>query len=172
MEGGGEAGARLLRDGSVAELYGKFDEGRPAESDRSDDGDDDFVVERIDRQDGEDRRIHRSRLSQSLTNPCETLISCSFRTRKDGRTSGECAQHLRITCDSSSGLICDFVHETHDREREGLVYLVYFLEARLGSFQDDSPLYPLDDFRVLQATIRHLAAREYFPHKYPVCPYI
>lgn len=97
MEGGGEAGARVLRDGNVAELYGKFDEGRPAESDRSDDGDDDFVVDRIDRQDGEDRRIHRSRLSQSLTNPCETLISCSFRTRKDGRTSGECAQHLRIT---------------------------------------------------------------------------
>lgn len=67
--GGGDAGARLLRDGNVAELYGKFDEDRPTEGDRSDDGDDDFAVDRIDRQDGEDRRIHRSRLSQSLTNP-------------------------------------------------------------------------------------------------------
>lgn len=96
MEGGGEAGAQVLRDGNVAELYGKFDEGRLVEGDRSDDGDD-FVVDRIDRQDGEDRRIHRRRLSQSLINPWETLISCSFRTRKDGRTSGLCAQHLRIT---------------------------------------------------------------------------
>jgi len=100
VEGGGEAGARVLRDGSVAELYDKFDEGRPAESDRSDDGDD-FAVDRIDRQDGEDRRIHRRRLSQSLINPWETLISCSFKTRKDGRTSGLCAQHLRITWNSN-----------------------------------------------------------------------
>lgn len=97
MEGGGEAGARVLRDGNVAELYGKVDEGRPAEGDRSDDDGDDFTVDRIDRQDGEDRRIHRRRLSQSLTKPWDTLISCSFRTRKDGRTSGQCAQHLRIT---------------------------------------------------------------------------
>lgn len=69
MEGGGEAGARVLRDGNVAELYGKFNEdGRPTEGERSDDGDD-FAVDRTDRQDGEDRRIHRRRLSQSLTNP-------------------------------------------------------------------------------------------------------
>lgn len=93
---GGEAGARILRDGNVAELYDRFDDGRPAEDDRSDDGDD-FAVGRIVRQEGEDRRIHRKRLSQSLTNPWETLISCSFKTRKDGRTSGQCAQHLRIT---------------------------------------------------------------------------
>ena len=66
---GGEAGARILRDdGNVAELYDRFDDGRPAEDDRSDDGDD-LAVDRIVRQEGEDRRIHRRRLSQSLTSP-------------------------------------------------------------------------------------------------------
>lgn len=49
MEGGGEAGARVLRDGSVAELYDRFDEaGKVADVDRSDDGDD-FAVDRIER---------------------------------------------------------------------------------------------------------------------------
>lgn len=69
MVDGGEAGARFLRDGNVAELYDRFDEGRVAEDDRSDDGDDDFAVDRLERQEGEDRRIHRRRLSQSLTSP-------------------------------------------------------------------------------------------------------
>lgn len=92
-EEGGETGARILRDGNVAELYDKLDEGK-LEDDRSNDGD---FVGWIERQEGEDRRTHRRRLSQSLTNPWETLISCSFKTRKDGRTSGQCAQHLRIT---------------------------------------------------------------------------
>lgn len=67
-EEGGDAGARILRDdGNVAELYDKFDEGS-AEGDRSDDGDFDAGCW-IERQEGEDRRIHRKRLSQSLTNP-------------------------------------------------------------------------------------------------------
>jgi len=48
VEGGGEAGARILRDGSVAELYDRFDEGKVADGDRSDDGDD-FAVDRIER---------------------------------------------------------------------------------------------------------------------------
>jgi len=53
----------------VAELYGRlFDEGEAAEGDRSDDGDD-FAVDRIERQEGEDRRMHPRRLSQSLTSP-------------------------------------------------------------------------------------------------------
>lgn len=63
---GGETGARILRDGNVAELYDRFDEGK-VEDDRSDDGD--LVVGWIERQEGEDRRTHRRRLSQSLTNP-------------------------------------------------------------------------------------------------------
>lgn len=48
MEDGGETGARVLRAGSVAELYDRFDESRVADGDRSDDGDD-FAVDRIER---------------------------------------------------------------------------------------------------------------------------
>lgn len=64
-----------MRDGNVAELYGRlFDEGEAVEGDRSDDGDD-FAVDRIERQEGEDRRMHPRRLSQSLTSPWETLTN-------------------------------------------------------------------------------------------------
>ena len=93
---GREADERVLRDdGSVDELYDdeEFEDGN-VEGDRSSDGD--FVVW-ADRLEGDDRRIHRRRLSQSLSRPWDTLISCSFRTRKDGRTSGQWAQHFRIT---------------------------------------------------------------------------
>lgn len=87
-EGGRDAGARDLRDdGNVAELYDddEFDDGN-IEGDRSSDGD---LAACIDRLEGDDRRIHRRRLSQSLSRPCDTLISCSFRTRNEGRTSGQ-----------------------------------------------------------------------------------
>lgn len=53
-----------------------------------------------------------------------------------------------------------------------MTHLVYLLKAGLGSFQYDPPLYPLDNFRVLQAAIRHFAAREHLPHKYSVCPHV
>lgn len=74
-------------DGSVDELYEdeEFDDGR-SDGDRSSDGD---FAAFIDRLDGDERRIHRKRLSQSLSRPCDTLISCSFSMRKDGRTSGQ-----------------------------------------------------------------------------------
>lgn len=65
-EEGSEAGARILReDGNVAELYDEFDDGR-MEGDRSSDGD---FAGWTDRLEGEDRRIHRRRLSQSLSRP-------------------------------------------------------------------------------------------------------
>lgn len=67
-EGGREAGARVLRDdGNVAELYDddELDDGS-IEGDRSSDGD---FAACIDRLEGDDRRIHRRRLSQSLSRP-------------------------------------------------------------------------------------------------------
>lgn len=49
LRGGGEAGARVLRDGNVAELYGRlFDEGEAVEGDRSN-GDVDLADDRIER---------------------------------------------------------------------------------------------------------------------------
>lgn len=67
-DGGRKAGARLLRDdGSFDELYDdeEFEDGR-IEGDRSKDGD---FAACIDRFEGDDRRIHRRRLSQSLSSP-------------------------------------------------------------------------------------------------------
>lgn len=66
-EGGRVAGARVLRDGNVAELYDddELDDGG-IEGDRSIDGD---FAACIDRLGGDDRRIHRRRLSQSLSRP-------------------------------------------------------------------------------------------------------
>lgn len=65
-EEGSDAGPRILCEaGSVAELYEVFDEGN-MDGDRPRDGD---FGARIDWFDGEDRRIHRKRLSQSLSKP-------------------------------------------------------------------------------------------------------
>lgn len=67
-DGGREAGARLLRDdGNVDELYDdeEFEDGS-IEGDRSNEGD---FAACIDRFDGDDSRIHRRRLSQSLSRP-------------------------------------------------------------------------------------------------------
>lgn len=93
-EDGREAGPLILCEaGRVAELYEVFDEGN-MDGDRPSDGD---FGARIDWLDGEDRRIHRKRLSQSLSKPCDTLISCSFRRRKEGRDSGQWDQQCFIT---------------------------------------------------------------------------
>lgn len=67
-EGGTVAGARVLRDdGNVVELYDddKLDDGG-IESDRSSGGD---FAACVDRPGGDDRRILRRRLSQSLSIP-------------------------------------------------------------------------------------------------------
>lgn len=53
-----------------------------------------------------------------------------------------------------------------------MTHLVHLLKAGFGSLQYDPPLYPLDNFRILQAPIRHLATREHFPHKYSVRPHV
>lgn len=93
-EVGNEAGARILCDaGNVAELYDELSDGI-IDGERSSDGD---FGANIVRAFGDDSRKHRKRLSQSLSKPCDTLISCSFRIRNDGRTSGLCAQHFFIT---------------------------------------------------------------------------
>lgn len=92
---GNEAGARIFRGtGSVDELYDELIDGT-IDGERPSDGDLGATIVRL--VGDEERRRHRRRLSQSLIRPCDTLINCSFSTRNDGRTSGQCAQHFLIT---------------------------------------------------------------------------
>lgn len=105
IEFGNDTGSRNLRGrGKVDELYELIDGTIEGERPSDDDDDDScgIITRPIDDDgggddDNDDRRKHRKRLSQSLIKPCDTLTSCSFNTRNDGRTSGQCAQHFLIT---------------------------------------------------------------------------